>query len=83
MNELLSDTRPNADVDASGSLVDADMAAYYHWINQQRLPGYERSSFLVWFEDHNEALAIGPAMPRGASSSSETDLSHLVQLATS
>ena len=83
MNELLSDTRPNADVDASGSLVDADMGAYYHWINQQRLPGYDRSSFLVWFEGRNEALAIGPAMPRGASSNSEIDLSHLLRLATS
>lgn len=83
MNELLFDTHPNAAVDPNGSLVDADLAAYYHWINQQRLPGYDRSSFVVWFEGHNEALAIGPAMARGASSSSEMDLSQLLQLATS
>ncbi len=83
MNELLFDTHPNAQADPNGSLVDANMAAYYHWINQQRLPGYDRSSFLVWFEEHNEALAIGPAMPRGASSTSEIDLSQLLQLATS
>lgn len=83
MNELLSDTHSNAEIDPVGSLVDADMAAYYHWINQQRLPGFERSTFLAWFEDHNQALAIGPAMPRGASSSSEIDLNHLLQLASS
>jgi hypothetical protein len=83
MNELLSDTHSNAEVDPVGSLVDADMAAYYHWINQQRLPGYDRSTFLAWFEDHNQALAIGPAMPQGASSSSEIDLNHLLQLASS
>ncbi len=82
MNELLSDERSNSDLDPVGSLVDADMAAYYHWINQQRLSGYERSAFVVWFEGHNEALAIGPALPRGASSSSEVDLNHLVQLAS-
>jgi hypothetical protein len=83
MNELLSDARSNIEVDPLGSLVDADMAAYYHWINQQRLPGYGRSSFLVWFEGHDEALAIGPTMPRGATSSSEVDLGHLLQLALS
>lgn len=81
MNELLSDTHSNAEVDPVGSLVDADMAAYYHWINQQRLPGYDRAAFLVWFEGHTEALAIGPTMPRGVSSSSEIDLNHLLQLA--
>jgi hypothetical protein len=28
-------------------LIDADMGAYYNWLNQQRLPGVEQSSFLV------------------------------------
>src|SRR5579872_1997979 len=60
MNELLSDTRADGEVDPIGSLVDADMAAYYHWINQQRLPGFDRAAFVVWFEGHNEALAVGP-----------------------
>ena len=54
------------------------MGAYYHWINQQRLPGAEHSSFLVWFEGHSEALVIGPAMPRGTQSSSPTDLKQLL-----
>ncbi len=77
MNELLSDTHENAELDATGSLVDADMGAYYHWINQQRLPGAEQSSFIVWFEGHGQAIAIGPAMPRGAESSSALDLANL------
>ena len=46
--------------DFVGSLIDADMGAYYNWLNQQRLPGAEQSSFLVWFEGHSQALAIGP-----------------------
>jgi hypothetical protein len=78
MNELLSGLRPNADLDPAGSLVDADMGAYYTYLNQQRLSGAEKSSFLVWFEGHNEALAIGPAMPRGTESSSPTDLKQLL-----
>lgn len=65
MNELLAETQRRPDLDAAGSLVDADMGAYYTWLNQQRLPGAAQSRFLVWFEDHQEAVAIGPALERG------------------
>ncbi len=82
MNELLSNTHANPELDPIGSLVDADMGSYYHWINQQRLPGSEQSSFIVWFENQNQALAISPTLPRGSESSSHLDLSELVSLAT-
>ncbi|MGA9814547.1 MAG: hypothetical protein WBQ64_17310 [Terriglobales bacterium] len=78
MNELLSAIRPDAELDPAGSLVDADMGSYYTYLNQQRLPGAEKSSFLVWFEGHNEAVAIGPALPRGTASSNPTDLKQLL-----
>jgi hypothetical protein len=81
MNEMLSNTSSSPEVDAVGSLIDADMGAYYQWINQQRLPGSEQSSFLVWFEGHNQALAVGPGLPRGTSSSSAMDLGQLLTLA--
>jgi hypothetical protein len=83
MNEMLSagaDSR--VELDAMGSLIDADMGAYYNWLNQQRLAGAEQSSFLVWFENHNEAVAIGPAMPRGTESASPTDLQKLISWMT-
>ena len=83
MNELLSSTNANPELDLPGSLVDADMAAYYHWINQQRLPEAEQSSFLVWFEGHNQALVIAPSLPRGVTSDSAMDLKSLLSLATS
>lgn len=78
MNELLSGTRTNAELDPLGSLVDADMGSYYTYLNQQRLTGADKSAFLVWFEGHNQALAIGPAMPRGTQSSNPTDLKQLL-----
>jgi hypothetical protein len=78
MRELLAGTRANAVPDPEGSLIDADMGAYYTWINQQRLSGAERSSFLVWFEGHNEALAIAPSLPRGTESDGPIDLQHLL-----
>jgi hypothetical protein len=78
MNELLTSVSTNAELDLSGSLVDADMGAYYNWLNQQRLPGAEQSSFLVWFEGHDQAVAIGPSLPRGTESSSPADLAQLL-----
>ena len=83
MNELLSNAGGNQEFDPTGSLVDADMGAYYHWINQQRLQGYEQSAFLVWFEGHSQALVIAPTLPRGTQSSSSLDLGQLVDLAVS
>jgi hypothetical protein len=78
MNEMISkDTKP-AELDPVGSLVDGDFGAYYNWLNQQRLPGAEQSSFVAWFEGHNEAVAIGPAWPRGTQSNNVTDMKQLL-----
>jgi hypothetical protein len=81
MNELLSNSRAAAELDPAGSLVDAEMASYYHWINQQRLPGADESSFVVWFEGQSQALAISPGLPRGAESSTALNLGQLISLA--
>jgi hypothetical protein len=80
MNELLSTGHSNADLDFAGSLVDGDMGAYYNWLNQQRLPGAEQSAFLVWFEGHNQAIAIGPSIPRGSVSTTVADVGELAAL---
>lgn len=74
MNELLSGNLGQPEVDPISSLIDADIGAYYNWLNQQRLPGADRSSFLVWFEGHHQALAVGPSLPRGTESNSEATL---------
>jgi hypothetical protein len=78
MNELLSPNAAPVELDPVGSLIDADFGAYYNWINQQRLPGAEQSSFIVWFEGHNQAVAIGPGMARGTESTSAADLRQLL-----
>jgi hypothetical protein len=81
MNELLSNGIGNPELDLAGSLIDADMGSYYNWINQQRLQGSERSSFLVWFEGNSQALAIGPSIARGTVSNSAADLGELLSWA--
>ena len=82
MNELLSTSQDNVELDLAGSVVDADMGAYYTWLNQQRLPGADKSGFLVWFEGHSQALVIGPSIPRGTESTTIADLGELAALAT-
>jgi hypothetical protein len=79
MDELLAGIERVPALDPEGSLVDADTGAYYTWINLQRLPGADRSSFLVWFEDHNEAVAIAPSLPRGTQSSANADLAQVLK----
>ncbi len=82
MNELLSNDSSVPELDYGGSLIDGDMAAYYQWINQQRLPASSESSFLVWFEGHEQAIAVGPTMPRKTESKSNLDLGQLISLLT-
>lgn len=81
MNDLLSNNSLSPELDPIGSLVDADMGAWYQWIDQQRLPGSERSSFVVWFEGHSQAMVVAPTLPRGAESSSPMDVEKLLSLA--
>jgi hypothetical protein len=78
MNELLSNTDSHSEPDLKGSLIDSDMGAYYNWINQQRLPGADRSSFIAWFEGSPQAVAIGPSFARGASSNSVAKLEEII-----
>ncbi len=80
MNLMLSGAKA-AGADAAGSLVDADMGAYYTWLNMRRLTGADRLRFLVWFEGHREALVIGPDLPRGTASDSPMDMTRVLALA--
>ena len=82
MNELLSGKHPSNELDPEGALVDADMGAYYTWLNQQRLPGNEKAAFLAWFEDHGQAIAIGPSLPHGTVSPTPVTLQKILSYIT-
>ena len=82
MSELLNGTFKNA-TDPAGSLVDADMGAWYTWIGLQRLPGSDRSGFLACFEDHNEAVAVGPAFEKGNQNDTPIQLTELLKRVSS
>ncbi|HEY1986757.1 MAG TPA: hypothetical protein VGG85_15175 [Terracidiphilus sp.] len=80
MNEMLSGTAPSGVLDVRGSVIDADMGAYYTWINQQRLPGSDKSAFLAWSESRRQAIAIGPGLPKGTDSPRTIEISSLLSL---
>jgi hypothetical protein len=79
MNIMLSQARPGPP-DPQGSLIDADMGAYYTWLNLGRLPGANRMRFLAWFEGHSEAVAIGPGLPAGAASRNPLEMRQLLAM---
>jgi hypothetical protein len=78
MNELLEESQRKPELDPQGSLIDADMGAYYTWLNQQRLEGAGQAAFLAWYEDHDEAVAIAPSLGRNTESHVPIDLEQLV-----
>ena len=78
MNEMISASANSPELDPVGSLVDGDFGSYYNYLNQQRLPGADRSSFVAWFENHGEAVAIGPKWQRNTQSTTPTDFHQLL-----
>ena len=73
INQLLSRDPLTQPIDADGSLVDADIGAYFTWINQGRLPA-DQSGFLAWFKGLDVTFAIAPTLPKGATSDTPSDI---------
>lgn len=78
-NQELQGIKGKPAFDFTGSLVDADMGAYYTWIDMQRLSGAENSAFLAWFEGHNEAVAISPSMAANTECPDKVDLTEVLR----
>jgi hypothetical protein len=78
-DEELSGIQQQVVLDPAGSLVDADMGAYYTWIDLQRLSGAGQSSFVAWFEGHKEAVAIGRSFAPGTESHDNLNLAEILR----
>lgn len=74
MEQLLARDPLQQPQDPEGSLIDADMGAYYTWINQSRLAGADQSRFLVWFEGHGAVCAVSPTLPQGTTSTASANM---------
>ncbi len=82
-DEELQSIQKKVTLDLAGSFVDADMGAYYTWMNLLRLPGADDAMFLAWFEGHNQAVAIAPSLAAGKESGGKVDLAEVLHLTLS
>lgn len=64
LNELFADTQSSA-VDVQGSLRDAEMGAYYNWIEMNRISAPGRLTFAVIVEGHPLAVVVGEGARAG------------------
>jgi hypothetical protein len=81
MNQALMHARVEQELDPAGALVDADMGAYYTWMNAMRLPGSDATVFVAWFEGHSEALVVSPSLGRAVQSSEPITMDQLLERA--
>ena len=80
MDAMLGGT-PSTGLDAAGSLVDAEEAAWLTFLNLRRLPDAAATlRFLVWHEGQREALVIGPGLPAGTSSATPMTMKAAIKL---
>jgi hypothetical protein len=63
-NELLRTADPSR-MDPEGSLRDAEMGAYYTWIEMNRITSQGNGTFFAWVEGAAQAVVIGRNAPHG------------------
>ncbi len=79
MNDLVLANTMEEQLDPHGSMIDADMGAYYTWLNLTRLSGAEKCRFIACHEGGSEAIAIAPALSASTLSSQHCTLQQILQ----
>jgi len=77
-NAMVRATSSAPQLDPAGSLIDAEMGAYYTYLELQRLPGADNAAFLVWFEGHPQVFVAGPGIAARMSSDSPVTMTELL-----
>jgi hypothetical protein len=78
MNTMFANATPHG-LDPQGSLRDAEMGAFYHWIEMQRITAPGKLTFIAWVEEHPYAVVCGPGAAAGAISTSPLTLQQTVK----
>jgi len=76
--DFLDSSSQRGELDAEGALVDADMGAYYTWLNLRRLQSAEPARFVAIAENGEGAVAIGPGMPAGTATETLATLRKII-----
>jgi hypothetical protein len=78
MDDLVLLSNDTNEIDARGSLIDADMGAFYTWLNLGRLSGSQSSRFIACHEGGSQAFAIASGIAAGTISSQRCDLTQIL-----
>lgn len=73
LNELVTTTTPT--LDAQGAFRDAEMGAYYNWIEMDRITTKGKLTFVAWIEDHPFAVILSPNAPTATTAATPMPLS--------
>ncbi len=77
-NELLHETTP-ASMDPEGSLRDAEMGAYYTWVEMNRITTAGKGVLVVWREGTSQAVMIAKGAAAGTECSTSLTLEQALQ----
>ena len=80
LNELIAATGNALQLDHAGSLIDADLAVHYTWLEVAKLPAANKAVFCAWYPGHGEAFIIGPGIPRGVSTANPIGIADLINM---
>ena len=78
MNAMFANMTPNT-LAPQGSLRDAEMGAFYHWIEMQRITAPDKLTLIAWAEGQPFAVACGPGAAAGAISTSPLTLQQTIK----
>lgn len=81
-NAMVAAAASATDLDPDGSLIDADMSAFYAFLELKRLPDEDASAFLVWFEGHSQAFVASRSISAGTVDKSPVTMSRLLSQLT-
>ena len=77
VDELFAETKPS-EMDAQGAYRDAEMGAYYNWLEMRRISAPGKLTFVVWVEDRPLAVVLGANAPEGSICSTAMSLTEAI-----
>ena len=77
VDQLFAEAKPS-EMDAQGAYRDAEMGAYYNWLEMRRISAAGKLTFVVWVEDRPLAVVLGANAPEGSVCSTAMSLTEAI-----
>jgi hypothetical protein len=82
LNDMVTKVEAETSLDPEGSLRDAEMGAYYTWLETGRIASAKDIVFLVWQEGTQRLLVVGAFAPAGTETNTPMRLHEALKLFT-